>query len=194
MLRITNALFLFIEKANSQQGKQNYLNSYLKHRAFSWMNWNIYRICCLMSKSSSFLLLTLTMHLDEPFICVGKTARATMNRTNWSVCDIKTWRTGAKLLNWGNLCVGAFGLLNISVLFLLRAHEKKLIVRPSQASALWLLDALSTSPVPIVLDRLLLSNSFAVLATLSNFCLSDKFFEQNIGLENISSPKKLTFS
>ena len=155
MLRITNALFLFIEKANSQQGKQNYLNSYLKHRAFSWMNWNIYRICCLMSKSSSFLLLTLTMHLDEPFICVGKTARATMNRTNWSVCDIKTWRTGAKLLNWGNLCVGAFGLLNISVLFLLRAHEKKLIVRPSQASALWLLDALSTSPA-----RLFLIGSF----------------------------------
>ena len=75
-----------------------------------------------------------------------------------------------------------------------RAHEKKVIVRPSQASALLLLYALSISPVPIVLDRLLLSNSFAVLATLSNFCLSEKFFEQNIGLENISSPKKLTFS
>ena len=39
MLRITNALFLFIEKANSQQGKQNYLtiNSYLKHRTLSCM-------------------------------------------------------------------------------------------------------------------------------------------------------------
>ena len=74
------------------------------------------------------------------------------------------------------------------------AHEKKLIVRPSQASALRLLYALSTRPVPIVLDRHLLSNSFAVLATLSNFCLPENFFQQNIGLENIASPKKMTFS
>ena len=34
-----------------------------------------------MNKSSSFLLLTLTTHLEEPFNGVGKTARATMNRT-----------------------------------------------------------------------------------------------------------------
>ena len=59
-----------------------------------------------------------------------------------------------------------------------RAHEKKVIVRPSQASALRLPYALSTSPVPIVLDRHLLSNSFAVLATSRNFCLSEKFFSK----------------
>ena len=41
-----------------------------------------FRICCLMNKSSSFLLLTLTKHLGEPFNCVGKTARATVNRAD----------------------------------------------------------------------------------------------------------------
>ena len=35
-----------------------------------------------MNKSSLFLLLTLNTHLEEPFICVGKTARATMNRAD----------------------------------------------------------------------------------------------------------------
>ena len=80
-----------------------------------------------------------------------------------------------------------------SIAFLLRAHEKKVIVRPSQASALWLLYALSTRPVPIVLDRHLFSNSFEVLATLSNLCLSEQFLSKI--QENISRPKKsLTFS
>ena len=65
-----------------------------------------------------------------------------------------------------------------SIAFPLRAHEKKVIVSPSQVSALWLLYALFTRPVPIVLDRLLLSNSFAVLATLSNFCLSEQFLSK----------------
>ena len=41
-----------------------------------------FRICCLMNKSSSFLLLTLTKHLGEPFNCVGETARATVNRAD----------------------------------------------------------------------------------------------------------------
>ena len=89
MIRITNAWFLFIEKANSKQWKQNYLNSYLKHRALSCMNRNLStNLNCFSfefvayNKSSSFLLLTLTIHLDEPFICVGKTARATMIRTD----------------------------------------------------------------------------------------------------------------
>ena len=64
------------------------------------------------------------------------------------------------------------------------------MVRPSQASALRLLYALSTSPVLIVLDRLLLSNSFAVLATLSNFCLSEKFFEQKYRFKEHFKPEK----
>ena len=41
-----------------------------------------FRICRLINKSISFLLLTLTTHLGEPFICVGKTARATMDRAD----------------------------------------------------------------------------------------------------------------
>ena len=60
-----------------------------KHRALSCMNWNLStNLNCFSfefvayNKSSSFLLLTLTTHLGEPFICVGKTARATMNRAD----------------------------------------------------------------------------------------------------------------
>ena len=63
-----------------------------------------------MNKSSSFLLLTLTMHLDEPFICVGKTARATTNRADktplimsfnkliWSRYEKRTHRRAKKLI------------------------------------------------------------------------------------------------
>ena len=54
MLRITNALFFFIEKANSQQGKQNYLNSYLKHHAcietYQQIRIFFFRICCLINE------------------------------------------------------------------------------------------------------------------------------------------------
>ena len=40
----SNALFLFIEKANSQQGKQNYRNSYLKHRAYQQIRIFFFRL------------------------------------------------------------------------------------------------------------------------------------------------------
>ena len=55
--------------------------------------------------------------------------------------------------------------------------------------------AADTRPVPIVLGNFWrLEQLFAVLATSSKFPLSEQFFEQNIGLEHISSTKKPTIS
>ena len=59
MLRITNALFLFIEKANSQQGKQNHLiltliwNTELFHaciESYQQIRIFFFRICCLINE------------------------------------------------------------------------------------------------------------------------------------------------